>query len=78
MDIIRRPVTWLTFAAVLCTPLTQAEMTLQQAYQTTLDYNARLQGERARAEAEREGVSEAWSGVKPKLEATAALGSAKT
>nr|WP_199243979.1 TolC family protein [Bacterioplanes sanyensis] len=53
-------------------------MTLSEAYRATLDYNARLQGERARAQAEREGVSEAWSGIKPKLEATAALGSAKT
>ncbi|GGY55429.1 membrane protein [Bacterioplanes sanyensis] len=56
----------------------QAQMTLQQAYQATLDYNAKLQGERAQVRAERASVDEAWAGVKPQLDATASYGRART
>ncbi len=88
MQFIRRPITWLTLAAALSVPIAQAQeqtqeqaqaqMTLQQAYQATLDYNAKLQGERAQVRAERASVDEAWAGVKPKLDVTAAYGRART
>lgn len=74
MKILGRSTPWIALLAALAAPLAQADMTLSQAYQATLDYNARLQGERANVRAEQASIDEAWSGVKPQLHANATYG----